>query len=103
MDEPIKNKKPISHFDRLHNMSNSHCYVPIDRLENKRLVTKTEYDENLKRMVQRSEFQTIDRHEEMKNYRTFDFALENLMAVGKELSPVSIEPSRFDVLDNLPY
>ena len=100
--QEIPPKKIMSYNQRMCTRVPSCSTESIEKREYKRLVTSNVYDERLQRMLPKSEFKTIDRHEEMKHYRVSDFALENLISVGKELTPVSLDPSPFDVLNNVP-
>ncbi len=73
--------KPIRHFERCRTSSNEENFVVkhVNRTEYRK---RDVYNPSLGRMISTGAIETIDRHEEMKNYRPNDFSMENLISIG---------------------
>ena len=85
--------KVVRHCERMQCVDTiNECHFEHKPL--KVLVTTSNLDEDTGRMISKTELRTVDRKEEMKNYRVQDFCLENLLAIGAPLTPVQLEGSR---------
>ena len=93
-------RENISHFDACYNSDYTPSY-DVDKINDKRMVHTEELDVSTQRVIKRTELQSIDRVEEMKNYRCSDFYLENLISCGVDLKPCKLLGSSFTTLDRM--
>lgn len=91
--------KQVNFFNRRRNTS----YKPAvpEVVADSRFTVTSVFDEDTKRMVKKSEYRTINRHAEMKEYRCSDFALENLLSVNAQLIPCQLIGDRFANIRNI--
>ena len=93
-------RENISHFDACYNDDYTPSY-DVDKVNDRRMVHTEELDIATQRVIKRTEMQSINRVEEMKNYRCSDFCLENLLSCGVELKPCKLSGSSFVTLDKM--
>ena len=95
-----KKRKTRSYSDLINHGVESHCDVCTK--EDRRLVSTQVVNERTGFIGRKSEYKTINREEEMKNYRVADFSLTNLLAIGadiKECGPLL--GNRFESVANM--
>ena len=94
-------KKIIRHFQRMNSYDISAPKVEITSIPLKRLFESEDIDPVTKRIVRKSEFKTIDRHEEMKNFHCSDFSLENMLSAGVDMQLCTLTTSNINDVDNI--
>ena len=88
-------EKIKSHLCRM-----SECFIcsPVAHIDISMLVNKSEYVASVGRVLTRRSFQKIDRVKEMSAFTINDFSLENLLAIGANMSPASLSSNAFESL-----
>ena len=89
--------KNLSHRERL--TKHCDCCVESSNLPTIRKVRVQRVVGN--RVINKVELKTIDRASEMKPYRSSDFAMDNLLAVGAKLDPTRLIGSPLKNIDDM--
>lgn len=90
--------EPKSHFKRSHTPT---VIVPAERRSYKRECRIKSVSSVTGRMTLNIEYKTVDRYEEMKDYRCSDFALENLIAINSPMQYSQLSMSRLSQADHV--
>ena len=96
-----KTSKPcvnISFFKRLHSpRPKFHC----DEINTKRVIVRHQYNDRLGRVIQSLDLEEVDPIKEFAIYSVNDFSLENLLAVGAQLKPLTLTTDNLSSVSNI--
>lgn len=91
-----------THYESCVNSREHIKKCPVAKTNDKRLHISVVKSDVTNTLVRKSEFKEIDRVKEMENYRVCDFSLENLLAIGANISTVpALTGSRFTAIENI--
>lgn len=82
--------KPIAFYDRNHNRRYIHK-TDYDEREHRVLSFTETLNEKTGTVSKKSSYRTVNRYEEMKNYKISDFSIENLTAIGAKLQTTQLK------------
>lgn len=89
---------PNSHFKRSHTPTD---VVPVERQSYRRECRVKSLSPVTGRMTLKIEYKTVDRYDEMKDYRCSDFSLENLVAINAPMQYSQMSMSRLNQADHV--